>query len=206
MGNSISKEQQEEINNKIEEIKEEIEKEKEYYNKNKTNNEYKLNIKYENYEEEIIEGESILDCELEDIERQLGILSLYYEIIQKCEKIKNKINDLNEINIKIKEEIEEEENNFKKINETINNLIEISEIELEKEKKNENKQIEIIENKNEKFENELLQFEIKTLRRKCKLKKEEKDKIEKWCKLKMDSIIFDSNIHNWKKMNLNLVI
>ena len=41
-------------------------------------------------ENEIIEGESILDCDLENIERQLTILSLYNEIIQISQQMKNK--------------------------------------------------------------------------------------------------------------------
>ena len=81
MGNLLSI-NQEEINNKINQLKEEIEKEKQFYIKNKLNKNYNQNKNYENYNEEIIEGESILDCDLENIERQSEILSLYEEILK----------------------------------------------------------------------------------------------------------------------------
>ena len=55
-----------------------------------------------------------------------------------------------------------------------------------------------MKNKNETFKNELLQFEIDPIRKKCELKKEEKIQIQEWCHLKMKKIIFDSNIHNSK--------
>ena len=93
MGNwisfSLSTEQQEKIQNQIEELKESLEKEKQFYIKNKTSEKYNANLDYENYEEEIIEGESILDCELENVERQSRILSFYNEIIENYVKIKN---------------------------------------------------------------------------------------------------------------------
>ena len=117
MGNVLST-QQEKIQNQIEELKESLKKEKQHYIKNKTNEKYNKNINYENYEEEIIEGESILDCDLETIERQSKILSLYNEILKNYEKIKNNPEfkkEINELTIKMKEEINEQNENFNKI-------------------------------------------------------------------------------------------
>ena len=147
MGNSLSKEQQEKIQNQIEELKESLEKEKQYYIKNKTNEKYNANIDYENYEEEIIEGESILDCDLENIERKMIILSLQDEILQNYEKIKNNPEfkkEINEIIEELKKDMKEQNDNFDKINLTINNLIEITKLEFKKETKDEREEIERI--------------------------------------------------------------
>ena len=176
-----------------------IQLKKQWYKQNKSINNYHNNINYDNYEQEIINGESILDCDLENIEREQEILFLYDEIIKK--------NNEN-LNNEIKKEIKEQKENFIKINQTINNLIEISIIEFKKEIKREKEEIEKLEKEYEEYENKMKEYEINLIGKKYEIKKEEKRNIEKWSKLKMKEIIFDSKINNWSKhkSELNQVI
>ena len=124
-------------------LQQEIEKEKQFYNKNKTINSYNKNLNYENYEEEIINGESILDCDLENIERKSKILSLYEKIFIEYNKMKVEKNvhaEFEEILIQIEyemkekiiKELQEQTMNFLKENDTIKKLIEITKIEYQK--------------------------------------------------------------------------
>ena len=78
------------IQNEIIQLKEEVEKYKKSYKINRRDDEYQSNTNYSNYDEEIINGESIFDCQIENIKRESKILSLYDEIIFKVEQIKMK--------------------------------------------------------------------------------------------------------------------
>ena len=78
---------------KITKIKNQIQKQKLFYQKNKTKDIYVTIKGYENYddaEEEIIEGESIMDCLLENLERNDIILNLYDEMLDILVKEKKK--------------------------------------------------------------------------------------------------------------------
>ena len=69
---------------KITKIKNQIQKQKLFYQKNKIKDIYVTIKGYENYDdsgEEIIEGESIMDCLLENLERNDIILNLYDEML-----------------------------------------------------------------------------------------------------------------------------
>ena len=83
---------EEKFNNFQQEIKqlnEQAENNKKSYSINRRDDEYESNLNYENYDNEIINGENVFDCQIENVKRQSKILSLYNEIIEKCEKIKN---------------------------------------------------------------------------------------------------------------------
>ena len=72
------KEEEEKFNNFQQEIKqlnEQAEKNKISYGNNRRNDEYVANLHYENYDDEIINGESIFDCQIENVKRQSRILS-----------------------------------------------------------------------------------------------------------------------------------
>ena len=75
--------------NEIQQLNEQAEKNKKSYGINRRDDKYVANKEYENYDEEIINGESIFDCQIENVKRQSRILSLYNEMIEKCERIKN---------------------------------------------------------------------------------------------------------------------
>ena len=74
--------------NEIQQLNEQAEKNKKSYGINRRDDKYVANKEYENYDDEIINGESIFDCQLENVERQTKILSIYDEMIGKCEKMK----------------------------------------------------------------------------------------------------------------------
>ena len=68
---------QEKFNNfqqEIQQLNEEAEKNKRNYGINRRADEYVANLHYENYDEEIINGESIFDCQIENVKRQSRIL------------------------------------------------------------------------------------------------------------------------------------
>ena len=83
---------QEKINNfkqEIQQLNQQAEKNKKSYGINRRDDKYVANKEYENYDDEIINGESIFDCQIENVKRQSRILSIYNEMIEKCEKMKN---------------------------------------------------------------------------------------------------------------------
>ena len=200
---------QEKFNNfqqEIQQLNEQTEKNKKSYEINRRDDKYVANKEYENYDDEIINGESIFDCQIENVKRQSRILSLYNEMIEKCKKVKNEMKEnpefakeFEEIIGKFEKELKEQQKNSDEINSKINNLNQIVNLEFNKETKEEREEIEKIKKEKERFINEFLQFEINFVDyKKCELKKEQKVQIENWTKMKMKEIIFDSNIHNWE--------
>ena len=60
------------------------------YNKNKREETYSPNYEYPDYDLEIINGENVIDCILENIQRNKTIMKLYSELIIKLNTIRNK--------------------------------------------------------------------------------------------------------------------
>ena len=60
---------------------------KQIYDNNKRNEYYSPNFEYTDYEEEIIQGESVLDCLLENVKREEKILEEYEKILIFIEKM-----------------------------------------------------------------------------------------------------------------------
>ena len=72
-----------EINQIIEEIQQVnniLLNERELYNKNRREEKYNPNFQYDDYDDEIIEGESVMDCLLENLTRNKNILKLGEDI------------------------------------------------------------------------------------------------------------------------------
>ena len=78
------------------------------YSKNKREETYSPNYEYTNYDDEIINGENVIDCILENIQRNKTIMKLYQELTIKLNTIRNKIKR------KTKQAIKERENNENK--------------------------------------------------------------------------------------------
>ena len=175
---------------------------KHIYSNSKRNEFYSPNYEYTDYDQEIIQGESVLDCLLENMKRQEKILEEYEKILIKTKQVKQqfleyfkKIETIEKkFELNIKNEIKEQENNFNILQQTIKKLEKINKIEEEKEKKNIKEKIENIKKEKDNFK----KFEIKNIDF-----KKEKKKLEEWTKLKMKNIVFDSNIHNWKEDDTN---
>ena len=62
---------------------------KEIYLNNKRDEFYSPNFQYTDYEEEIIQGESVLDCLLENVKREEKILEEYKKVLIKTKEVKN---------------------------------------------------------------------------------------------------------------------
>ena len=77
----------------IQQLNEQAKKNKRSYGINRRNDKYESNLYYSNFDEEIIKGESVLDWQIENIKRQSKILSIYNEMIKKCEKMKNEMKE-----------------------------------------------------------------------------------------------------------------
>ena len=189
--------------NEIQQLNEQVEKNKRSYNINRRNDEYQPNLQYENYDEEIIKGESILDCQIENIKRQLKILSIYNEMIEKCNEMKNEIKEnsqfmkeFQETVLNFQKEIKEQEKNVEELNKTIENLDKIKELEFKKESKEERKEIEILQYDYKEFEYDIFEYDF--FGQKYNLNFLEKNQIKKWTNMKCGNIIFDSNIHKWE--------
>ena len=162
------------------------------YTKNKREETYSPNYEYTDFDQEIINGENVIDCILENIQRNKIILKLYSELIIKLNTIRNKIIE------NMKEEMKERENNENKLKQTIEQLKKINIIEKEKEIKNDKQEIQNIQKEKEQFENEFKKYKINLYYEKYNLKKEEKIQLENWTNKKIGEIIFDSEKDDWK--------
>ena len=200
----------------VKELREQAEKQTKIYENNKRTEIYKRNSQYTNYDEEIINGESVLDCNMENTKRLMRILSFYDEILKQSKELKKKLNGrerkkrrkINEIKKDVIEKMEkilkEQENEIKKQNETIQNLIYIWEMEFKKENKEEKRIVENIQNNFKTFKNKMLKLRIRTWKD-YGINDAEKSTIERWCEMKLDFVVFDSDIHNWEKNNSNFI-
>ena len=93
---------------------------KQIYLNNKRDEFYSPNYEYEDYDEEIIEGESVLDCLLENVKREQKILEEYQQILMKTKEVKQqfleylkKIENIEKkFETNISEEIKKQEQNL----------------------------------------------------------------------------------------------
>ena len=115
------------INDNLQNSETKVLKLKQIYLNNKRNEYYTPNFNYSSYEDEIIKGESVLDCLLENVKWEEKILKDYEKLLKQTKEMKYKpMEYLKKIEIiekkyetNIEQEIEEQENNFDEIEETI---------------------------------------------------------------------------------------
>ena len=164
----------------LQELNSKLTKELYYYIKNKTNEEFQTSILEGDYEEEVIEGESILDCLQENIERNNSILEIYDEIMKKQNKQSNILKEM-------KRMIHERNANNYRLKKSIENILKIIKKEEQKEINLYQQEINEIQNKcftfTKSFNNYLFQ---------CNLKTSQINKLEEWTQLTFDTILFDS--------------
>ena len=160
------------------------------YSENKRTEFYSPNFNYENYEDEIIVGESVLDCLYENKKRNECIMKLMEEEMIKINYIRNKMIKL------IKNQIKENAENLNKISKTIESLNKITKQEENKENKNDKEEIEKIKKENEKFEKEMKKYSINKWI-KYMMEFDEYKKIKEWTNKQLGKVLFDSNVDDW---------
>ena len=168
----------------------ELMKQKEINTNNYRNEQYASNTTYEDYDEEIIKGESTLDCLNENTVRNTRVLEMYQQQLRNIEYLKKKTME------EMRCQLDIQAKNLKEVKETTNNMNGIVKIEQKKFTQDYEIEIERIKNDYEKFKTELKPFKIEASQ-KYMMNLEEKNKIKEWTQMKCGEIVFDSNIHNW---------
>ena len=173
---------------------------------NKRTETYEPNFEYENYEEEMIKGESVLDCMLENTTRDRAVLKKFHELLIKIKFFQNTL-------IKtLKFELEIDKDDISNVEKVIENLIKINKKQEEKELIEPNNEIKELKNNFENFKNKFQNYKIpvkpkrkfistETLKSEFNLERKEMIQLENWTKKRIDNILFDSNINDWNKNN-----
>lgn len=165
-----------------------------YYEKSlEYNVDYSPNEDYDDYENEIIEGESNIDILLEQMERNdeirfaLESARFFYEKSIQC------------LDYHIQKESNQRKIMQTTLTETIEKMTEIQEIEIKKVKQPLLNAIENIKNETLSFENEFKKYTIVKSLKRTNLSRKEINEIEQSTHLKCDKILFDSNNDNWSQ-------
>ena len=180
-----------------------------HYKTYKRNEIYEPNFNYEDFDNEIIEGESVIDCLFENLMRINSIFKLYEQKFICLNKLRNisqyyliqTYQIRNETMIGIEKLIQEKYEIMFQINTLINNMNKIVDIELMKEKQKLEKNISKLKKENQQFSNEVLKYIIHSKNEKYEVNCLEKRKLEQWTKLQCDEILLDSTNHTLNVAN-----